>query len=473
MADAVDLEACCRAVRDELSGCADEIVALTQRLVRIPSVNPKFLADPALNREADVQDVVESELASLGFETRRSFPLPGRPNVVARAGGTDARSLALCGHVDVVPQGDPGQWSVEPFSATVRGDRILGRGAGDMKGGLAAGLVACRALRRLRLPLAGRLEFHSVVDEEAGGFGAMAAAGGAAGLSAVLVLESTGGVIRPWAGGLEWVRVTVRGLSGHSARRFASIYPTDEVAHAGVPVRSVNAIELGAKVLSCLRDLEALWGRTRRFPGLPPGMNTISPGALVAGAGTGPDGLPLVLSNPAIVPDLCVLDFDLKFLPHERSEDIRREFEAALAAMAAADPWLRDHPPEVRWGLADLHFPPVNTPADHPLLEALSRAVASGGRVPEVGGMLGVTDAAHYAERGIAGVVFGPTSASAHGPDESVSIPSLVSAAQVVAETVIRYCGLRQDGRTDGVPEMAPRSAGPGGVGRQPDASRP
>lgn len=445
-ADAPELEACCLAVRAELAGCADEIVALTRQFVRIPSVNPKFLLDPSLNREADVQDLIEAELISLGFAADRSFPLPGRPNVVARRSGTAERSLALCGHVDVVPPGDRGQWSVDPFSASVVGAHIVGRGAGDMKGGLAAGLVACRALRRLGVPLEGRLEFHSVVDEEAGGFGAMAAAAGSADLSAVLVLESTGGAIRPWAGGLEWVRVTVRGRSGHSARRFASIYPTDEAAHASVPVRSVNAIELGVKVLSSVRELEAFWGRTRRFAGMPPGVNTISPGVMVAGAGLGSDGLPLVMSNPAIVPDLCVIDFDLKFLPDERSADIRREFEAAIAATAASDPWLRDHPPEIRWGLADLYFPPVNTARDHPLVDAVSRAVASGGGVPEIDGMLGVTDAAHYAQCGIAGVVFGAMSASAHGPDESVSIPSLVTTAQVVAETVIRYCGLRRRG---------------------------
>ena len=201
--------------------------------------------------------------------------------------------------------------------------------------------------------------------------------------------------------------------------------------------------ELGVKVLGAVRDVEAYWGRTRRFPGMPPGMNTISPGVMVAGAGVGPDGLPLVLSNPAIVPDICVLDFDLKFLPDERSADIRRDFEAAVTAMASADPWLRDHPPEIRWQLADLYFPPVNTPPDHPLIAALAAAVSSGGGTPEIGGMLGVTDAAHYAAHGIAGAVFGATSGSAHGPDEFVSIPSLVSAAQAIAETIIRYCGVR------------------------------
>lgn len=435
------IEDLCRTLRDDLAGRTDELVELTQRLVRIPSVNPKFLADPAFNRESEVQDAIEGELGALGFATRRGEPLPGRPNVIGRWEGTDRRSLALCGHVDVVPHGDLAQWSSDPYAAAIRGDTIVGRGAGDMKCGLAAALVACRAIRRHGIRLAGRLEFHSVVDEEAGGFGAMAAAAESPGLSAVLVAESSGGVIRPWAGGLEWVRVTVRGLSGHSARRFASIYPSE--AAASIPVKSVNAIELGARVLAAVRDLEAHWGRTKSFPGLPAGMNTISPGVMVAGAGLGPDGLPAGLSNPAIVPDVCVIDFDLKFLPNERSEDIRRDFEAALAAFAATDPWLARHPPEIRWRLADLHFPPVDTPPGHPLIAAMTASVASQGREPEIAGMLGVTDAAHYAEHGIMGLVFGPTSGNAHGPDEYVSIPSLVSAAQAIAETIVRYCGVR------------------------------
>lgn len=146
-----------------------------------------------------------------------------------------------------------------------------------------------------------------------------------------------------------------------------------------------------------------------------------------------------------------MIDFDLKFLPNERSQDVRRDFEAALAAFAATDPWLAAHPPEIRWRLADLHFPPVDTPPDHPLVAAMTASVAAQGRAPEIAGMLGVTDAAHYAEHGIMGLVFGATSGNAHGPDEYVSIPSLVCAAQAIAGTIVRYCGVREDPRTDGV----------------------
>jgi acetylornithine deacetylase/succinyl-diaminopimelate desuccinylase family protein len=426
-------------LRRAVEARADDLTDLLARLVRVPSVNPKFLVDPAFNREAEVQDVIEAELTALGFATERSFPLAGRPNLIGKRTGSDERSLALCGHVDVVPHGDLAQWNFPAYGATVEGDRLYGRGSCDMKAGLAAALIACRAIADSGIELEGRLEFHAVVDEEAGGTGAMAAAAASKGLAGVLIAEPSAGALRPWAGGLEWVRVTLRGLSGHSARRFGSIYPTE----VDVGVRSVNAIELGARLLAAVRELETQWGLYRRFPGMPAGMNTISPGVMIAGCGEGPDGLPALLGNPAMVPDICVIDFDMKFLPHERSADIRREFEDCIHRFAQSDAWLREHPPEVRWELGDLHFPPVNTPLDHPLTRAVEASIAATGRKPEIVGALGVTDAAHYSARGIPAVVFGPAGGSQHGPDEFVLLSSVRETAAVIADSIVRFCGVK------------------------------
>jgi len=434
------------AARAQVREDAQPLIEFVQRLVRIPSVNPKFQRDPALNREAEVQDAIEAELRALGFAAERTLPLPERPNLRGRWPGSDRRSLALCGHVDVVPHGDASQWSGDPFSGEIRGERLYGRGAADMKAGLAAMLFACRALHRLGVRLEGRLEFHSLVDEEAGGFGAKAMSAASAGLEAVMFAEPSGEIIRPWAGGLDWVRVIVRGRNGHSARRFASIYPSSHSDQ--VPVRSVNAIELGARVLGCIRELETHWAVSKSFAGLPPGINTISPGVMVAGCGENAAGVPTLLANPAMVPDVCTIDFDLKFLPFERTADVRAEFEAWIERFAACDPWLRDHPPEVRWELAELHFPPVNTAADHAVVRALSDGVRGGGQSVELAGTFGVSDAAHYSPHGMACVVYGPKGASIHGPDEYVEIPSVIRVAQAMAEAIVRYCGVREAGVT-------------------------
>jgi acetylornithine deacetylase len=425
----------------QVEGLSDHLVALLQRLVRIPSVNPKFERGDGLNLETEVQDAIEAELAELGFATSRSFPFPGRPNLYGRWEGSEARCLALCGHVDVVPVGDPASWTKPPFGAEIEGDLLYGRGSGDMKAGLVACLVACRAIRQLGIHLEGGLEFHSVVDEEAGGFGAMEAAARRPAPRAVLVAESTAGSLRPWAGGLDWVRVIVRGRNGHSSRRFASIYPSE--AARLIPNKSVNAIELGARLLHSVRALEAHWALTKSFAGLPAGMNTISPGAIFAGAGIDADGLPVVTNNPGIVPDTCTIDFDLKFLPHERTQDVRRDFEAWIARFAATDPWLAEHPPVVVWNLAGLHFPPANTSIDDPLCQAVVASVRDRGEEPRFEGMLGVTDAAHYAQHGISTLVYGPAGVGAHAPDEAVSIASTLRAAEVIASTIVRYCGVK------------------------------
>ena len=149
----------------------DAVVGLVRELVRVPSVNPKFEAGEGINREADVQRIVASHLEAAGMTVDSYDVSPGRPNVRGYATGSNGRSLIFNGHVDVVPAGDPSAWTVDPFGAEVREGRIYGRGAYDMKAGVAAAIVAAEALRGCGVELGGRLEVHSVVDEEAGGFG--------------------------------------------------------------------------------------------------------------------------------------------------------------------------------------------------------------------------------------------------------------------------------------------------------------
>jgi acetylornithine deacetylase len=150
-----------------------------------------------------------------------------------------------------------------------------------------------------------------------------------------------------------------------------------------------------------------------------------------------------VTNNPGIVPDTCAIDFDLKFLPNESTASVRAEFEGWIARFAATDPWLSENPPSVVWNLAGLHFPPANTAIDDPLCAAVAASVRDHGEEPRFEGMLGVTDAAHYAQHGISTLVYGPAGVNAHAPDESVSIASTVKAAKVMASAIVRYCGVK------------------------------
>ncbi|NVP57431.1 M20 family metallopeptidase [Mycoplana rhizolycopersici] len=417
----------------------DWVVDLTQRLVRIPSVNPKFNLDPAVNREADVQKLIETELKTIGFSTESWDALPGRPNVVGDLAGNEEKSLILCGHIDVVPIGDPARWTVDPFGGEIKNGRLYGRGAIDMKGGVAACIAAARAVRAAGIELDGRLSIHTVVDEEAGGFGAMDAVKRGKLAKAVLVAEPTWGDVLPAEGGLEWARVTIRGRTAHSAWRYNEIYPQRQESGRLEP--GVNAIELATRFIEALRHYES--GRTRAasHPLLPVGMNTINVGVLHAGAGLGDNGLPITMTNPAIIPDVAVIDLDMKFLPSENSADYRRDFEAFVHHFAQTDAWLRNNPPTIQWELGGLHFPPLNTPVDHPLVQSLVANKTAVGRKPDIKGFVAVCDAAHYAGAGVDGVIFGPSGDGFHGDDEYVDVESLVETTKVIAASVIDWCG--------------------------------
>ncbi len=419
----------------------DWVVDLTQRLVRIPSVNPKFHTEPAVNREADVQAVLDAELRGLGFETEQWNVFDGRPNLVANLAGSEERSLILCGHIDVVPVGDPARWSVDPFGGDIKGNRLYGRGSIDMKGGVAACVAAARAISRAGIKLDGRLSVHSVVDEEAGGFGAMDAVRKGKLAKAILVAEPTWGDVLPAEGGLEWARVTIRGRTAHSAWRYNEIYPQRQEEGRLEP--GVNAIELASRFIQALRNYELDRTRARSHPLLPVGMNTINIGVMHAGAGLGGNGLPITMTNPAIIPDIAVIDLDMKFLPDETSAQYRRDFEAFVHHFAQTDAWLRENPPSIQWELGGLHFPPLNTPADHPLVKSLITRKSQIGRKPDLKGFVAVCDAAHYAGAGVDGVIFGPSGDGFHGDDEYVDIESLVETTKVIAAAIIDWCGVR------------------------------
>jgi acetylornithine deacetylase/succinyl-diaminopimelate desuccinylase family protein len=376
----------------------------------------------------------------MSTETYEVFP--GRPNVVGGWDGSEERSLAINGHVDVVPAGDLSTWSVDPFGAELKDGRLYGRGSYDMKAGVAAAIAAATAIHDCGIQLAGRFQIHSVVDEESGGFGTQDVVRRGYAGSAVISAEPTEGRVVIAEGGLEWVRVVIRGRNAHAGWRYNDIYPQRPAG--GRPTPGVNAAELAARFLMAVRELERQWGcQAAPHPLLPPGLNTINPGVVQVGSGVNEAGLPAVMTNPAMTPDLAVIDFDLKFQPNQRQEDVRREFEEFVRYWAMHDTWLRDHQPEVRWELGGLYFPPFDTPSDHPLVTAIRERREALGRPAELAGFVAVADAAFYAGAGATAVMHGHTGSGAHGADEWTDVQSIIDSAKVYAAAAIEYCGLR------------------------------
>ena len=435
------LEAASAAVLAGLDESQAFIVDLAQKLVGFRSVNPRYTAEGEPSEEPEIQEFLDGLMRELGLETDSWEVFPSRPNVVGRLRGSgNGRDLAFNGHVDVVPLGDESRWTRDPWGSEIDGGRLYGRGSYDMKGGIAAFIGAIKAIREAGIELGGCVELHSVVDEEGGGAGTRSVVERGDVPEAVIVAEPTDGDVLPVEGGLTWLRVTIAGRSAHAGWRYAQIYPQDD---DGAPEsHGVNAIEKATKFLAAVRELEREWALSKRHPLLPAGITTINPGVISAGVGLGADGLPIVRTNPAMVPDVCVIDFDFKYLPSESFDAVSQEFQSFVEAFSRTDAWLAENPPLLEWHLSSIDFPPVDTPVDHPLVEALVETRGGLGLETEVRGFAAVTDGAFYAGAGVAPVICGPSGAGLHGEDEYVEVESLIETARVYAGVVLRWCGV-------------------------------
>ena len=428
-------------IREIINQEKDFLINLTQQIVKIPSVNPKLENNPELNKEPEVQNVLEKVLTEEGFAINRWDVFENRPNIVANKPGNEDRSLILCGHIDVVPVGDQTAWSVDPFGGEIKNGKLFGRGSLDMKSGLTAAIAATRAIRLAGIELEGRLSIHSVVDEETGGTGAKEAVKKGHLAKSILVLEPTRGNIICAEGGLEWVRITIPGRSAHAGWRFNEIWPQHHTSDRLVP--GVNAIELANRFLNALRNFERDRCRNTYHPLSPLGLATINPGVIRGGVGKGQDGLPIIMSNPAMVPDIVTLDLDYKFLPNEKQKDIRKEFEEFVHNFSQADPWLKENPIKVQWELGGLYFPPMDTPIDHPLIQSLIKHNQKKVGSPKIKAFEAVADVSHYAGAGVAGSMFGSTGDGFHGIDEYVEIQSMINTTEIIAKVMIDICGIK------------------------------
>lgn len=414
----------------------ENLIQLIKKLVGFKSINHKFLENPSDSEVDKLQEFLEQYLNNLKLKTDKWDVYENQPNLVGiLKGKTDKKNtLILNGHIDVVPLGDDSGWSYAPWDAEIDVGKMYGRGTCDMKAGVASNVMVAKFLRDLEIELDSDLQLHIVTDEEAGGGGTKAALERGYTGEGVIVTEPTDCIINPVEGGLDWVRITVKGSVGHAGYRYSHIYP-------GYGTSAVNAIEKAQIILKGVSNLEKVWGRDKYNELLPPGITTISPGVMMAGAGE-KDGLPLTTTNPAMVPDHCIIDFDLKYLPSENKEDVRKEFEEHIYNVCQSDDWLRENPPKVEWNLYGLHFPPVDTSLNHPLVKSIETSQKQLDVQTEYGGFVAVSDAAFYAGHNIPTVIYGPIGERLHGPDENVNVASVFEVTKVLILTVLQWYGV-------------------------------
>lgn len=413
-----------------------DILTLLKKLVSFKSINHKFLDNPVESEVKELQDYLETYLIDLGLSIDRWDVYENQPNLIGTLKGTSNKEnrLILNGHIDVVPVGDQRNWTTDPWKAEIHNGKLYGRGTCDMKAGVVSNIMVAKFIKDLGINIESDLQLHIVVDEEAGGGGTKSVLEKGYTAEGVIVTEPTDGVINPVEGGLEWVRVTVKGLAGHAGYRYSQIYP-------GYDNNAVNAIEKAQIILNGISNLEKEWGRKKYDKLLPPGITTISPGVIAAGSGE-IDGYPETTTNPAMVPDHCIIDFDLKYLPSENKKEVRKEFESHIHNLCQSDEWLRENPPKVEWELYGLHFPAVNTSLDEVLIKSIKQSQKQFNVKTRYAGFEAVSDAAFYAGKNIPTAIYGPIGERLHGPDENVDIESIYEVTKVLILTALKWYGV-------------------------------
>ncbi|MDP9366581.1 MAG: ArgE/DapE family deacylase [Chloroflexota bacterium] len=417
-------EAAVRRLWNEIEAREDELIETIAELVRHPSL---------LGEEAAAQAYVAGHLRASGLETEvwdlddgvkelpnggdSGVPFVGRPNVTAALRGVGGgRSLILNGHVDVVSPEPVAAWSHDPWAAEVVGDRMYGRGAYDMKSGLALNLLLPRLLRDLGIGLRGDLLIHSVIEEECTGNGALAASlRPSHGADAAVVTEPTGGAFTAAHVGVLWFRIALEGVSWHAMQAY----------------RGVNAI---AKAVPVIQALEALDHRLNERPPHPAFVGVEHPINLNVGVIRGGDW-------PSTVPGACELHCRLAVYPGQEVAEARAEIEAAVAGAASADPWLREHPPRVTYdgfrsagSVVSMDEPSVR------LLGSWHERVAGEAMRPVSG--TGINDMRYYNFVGIPAGCYGARGGNGHAADEWLDLPSLVPTAKVLGAFLLDWCGL-------------------------------
>jgi acetylornithine deacetylase/succinyl-diaminopimelate desuccinylase family protein len=404
----------------------EELLGLVEALVRFETPCP-----PGRNTDA-IQEFLAARLAALGAEVRRVPLYPGDGQLVAMLPGSGGgRSLLLNGHVDVASTAPGERWTSPPFAPARRGGRLYGRGAADMKGGLACALAALEAVERTLGRPHGDVVVHAVTGEEMGEAGTLAALDHTPHVEFAIVPEPTGGTLSLGQGGVVTGWITVQSpATFHDAVRRRMI-------HAGGGVFGASAIEKMVPVIQALQGLERHWAVMKSHPGFDPGATTINPAAIEGGR------------HPAFVADRCALWLTVHFYPGETPEGVTAEIERTIRAAADADPWLREHPPTFRWGGRSMiedrgeAFPAFETPAEHPGAAALTAAHAAVyGTPPALRMSPGVCDAGWIAARGIPAAIYGPGHwDQAHAVDEYVPTSELMQCARVYARTIAAWCG--------------------------------
>jgi len=403
-----------------------EIVSALQELVRIPSqTGTEGPAQEAVARlmrahglDVDIWEPDPFTLTDHAESVTLAGGFAGRPNVVGvRRSHGHGRSLILNGHIDTVEIGDPAAWWHAPLGGELIDGRVYGRGACDMKGGVVANLFALWALELAGLALAGDVIVESTISEEDGGAGALAAVLRGYVADGAIISEPTNLAVVTAQGGALMFRLQVPGLS----------------AHACVRDEGVSALEKFAYLHHGLLAFEERRNAEITHP-LYEGMRIKAPiniGVLRSG------------SWASSVPEWLVAEGRAGLVPGEDLQWFKTELATEISVLADADPWLRDHRPQVTW--LNGQFAPAGVEVDSALVESLCEAWQATSSSPaRIEAVTYGADMRHFViTGGVPCVMFGAGDVRlAHAPDESIPVEDLLTAITTTAVFIANWCGV-------------------------------
>jgi acetylornithine deacetylase len=409
------------------------ILDLNRTLVSIPSENRYPNGD-----EERVQEFVEGCLEDLGCRTDTFLPTDvpgltehpaylggrnyeGRPNVVGKKRGAGGgRSILFSGHADTVPRGeDP--WSVNPFSGAVEDGKQYGLGIFDMKGGMAAAMMALRALSELGIRLAGDVTIETVVDEEFGGAnGTLACRLRGYEADVAIVPEPSNLIICPQNQGGSMFRVSFEGKPGRS-------FSGEEL---------LNPVYAAARFLEIFREYESYHKKKRSTSkffendsGLP---------AYVQGMRAASSELPL----SDRVSSRCTIDLWIQCYPETSEEELRQDFVSFCEDRMKGDEILSEIRPIIEKLIRFL--PGTGVPEDHEIVEVaawVSRMVYEGG-LPVEGAPFACDSFIFNLHSATPALIWGPRGGNAHAPDEYIEIEPFMDLVKMYALTMVEWCGV-------------------------------
>ncbi|WP_338469550.1 peptidase [Niallia sp. XMNu-256] len=399
-------------------------IQLLQRLVQEKSVRSEESKAQALIIEKlrrmgltlDIWEIGGSELINHPIFSSDRKHFYGNPNVVGVWKGTGGgRSIILNGHIDVVPEGDLNDWKEDPYGGVVQDGRLFGRGSTDMKGGTVSLLLAIEAIKSSRIKLKGDVIFQSVIEEESGGAGTLAAVLRGYRADGAIIPEPSSMKVFPKQQGSMWFRMTVKGKSAHGGTRY----------------EGTSAIEKMMVVISEILQLEKVRNEKITDP-----LYAKIPIPIPINIGKIQSG-----EWPSSVPDLAVIEGRMGVAPNETLMKARDEMETCLARLREKDEWFQHYPVKIEWFGGN--WLPGAIDESHPLIQTISRSYQKiKGDPPIIEASPWGTDGGILSNIGDTPVVvFGPgTTEVAHDSNEYIILDHVFQAAEIIALTILEWC---------------------------------